>query len=156
MVAIRTQTGQWIARHRTALVSIAILTLLGWVLWSISPPPDIHPPQSVDLPFDSLVGLRQAMLAQADNSAAFLAVAGGGVLVVVGLLAWRGRRLRRAVSTAIAVSCGLVALQAQALVMRGEPELGVTLYVLAGAVKLKVLFVTAMSETLVNALVSAR
>ena len=116
-----------------ALTIAAALIAFGLLLWSISPLPDIRPPRSVNLPFNSLIEPRQFMLAQAGNSAPILIAGGTLALAAVWGLALRGRRLRQAASASIAIVCALTALQAQTLIMRGEREPGVLLYVLAGA-----------------------
>jgi len=116
------RAGAWATAHRDAAIIAAALVVFEWLLWIISPPPDIRPPLPDDLAFDSFVPLRQAMLAQAADSAPILVGIGAAGLTVLWALALRGRRLRQAASASLVIGCALTALQAQVLVMRGERE----------------------------------
>ncbi|MGH2592499.1 MAG: ArnT family glycosyltransferase, partial [Anaerolineae bacterium] len=128
------RAGAWATAHREATIIAAALVVFGWLLWTISPPPNIRPPLPVDLAFDSFVPLRRAMLAQAANSAPILIGIGAAGLTVLWALALRGRRIKPAISASIALGCVLLALQAQVYVMRQQQNAGVALYLFAGAV----------------------
>jgi hypothetical protein len=124
----------WAIAHRPALVIAAVLIFFGLVLWQISPPAGIRPPLPTDLPFDTFVGLRQFVLAQAGNSIPILASMGAAIIVLIWLIALPKGRVRQAISATIVVACALIALQAQVDLMSGRQAEGTALYLVAAAI----------------------
>lgn len=120
-----------LASSQGLLVTLA-LTGFGLLLWSISPQPDIRPPLSSELPFHQLLDLRQYLLIQATNSSLILIYLGIILLSSIWLIAPLKGHTQQALSASLAIVSLLLALQAQALVMRGEHETGALFYVVAG------------------------
>ena len=124
----------WAPTRRAGLTIAAVLFLFGLVLFHVSPLPDIRPPQSVDLAFDSFVGLRQWMLDQVGYSESILAIGGAILLTVIWSIALIKHHARSALSASIVVVCPLIALQAQINLMFGWRSGGGLLYLLAAAI----------------------
>jgi hypothetical protein len=132
----------WLRAHQTGLLIAALLIAFGLLLWASAPLPDVHPPLSVDLAFDSLIALRQAMLNPAPNSESILAGIGAAAWLIIWLRAWRIRRIDAAISASIVTGCALLALQAQVYVQRSQADAAAILYLVAAVVFLVWLIAT--------------